>query len=364
MTKMLPSSFSGPVSSVFGDLPKNDKLSTGIAASYPILRIKGKVWAITRGGNEPHVLMRPDGDGPRNSIDVVLLAASQNVSKVWYEQGYVEGATNPPDCFSANGVVPDASSTKKQHNTCAGCPQDAWGSKITPAGKKAKACQDSKRVAVAPLGDIRNEAFGGPMMLRVPAASLRDFANYGDGLDARGYKYFAVGTKMSFDPNEAYPKLVFEPIRPLQDHEAHDVVDLRKSAAVTAILAEDIGGTREEPDPAPMVLPDTFPQRAAPPVTPQVTTPLPPAPSPVVPAPVIPAPVAPVTPVMGNDGFGGASPKPAAAPPLKPVVRKPPVAAVSPPPLNSPPAPEEAVVTGSFEDSLDAQLEDLLPGAA
>ena len=110
---------------------------------------------------------------------------------------------------------------RSRTTTCAGCPQNAWGSRITPAGKKAKACADSKRVAVSPLGDIRNEAFGGPMMLRVPAASLVDFANYGDGMDARGYQYYAVGTKMSFDSAEVYPKLVFEPIRPLNRRRRH-----------------------------------------------------------------------------------------------------------------------------------------------
>jgi hypothetical protein len=340
------------MSSVFGDdLPKNDKLSTGISVGYPILRIKGKVWSITRGSNEPHVLMRPDGDGPRNSIDVVLLAASQNVSKVWYEKGYVEGSTDAPDCFAPNGVVPDASSPKKQSNTCASCPQNAWGSKITPAGKKAKACQDSKRVAVSPLGDVRNEAFGGPMMLRVPAASLTDFANYGDGLDAQGYRYFTVGTKMSFDPNEAYPKLVFEPIRALEDHEAEAVVELRKSAAVTSILAEDIGGTQE-----------TYSEPVQQ-VTPQVTQQAPqPKPAAVVPAAAVVMPV--------SDGFGGAAPKPTMAPQPKPPVRKPQpaVAAVPPPqPLVASAPQEEAAVAGSdtsFEDTLDAELEQLLPGAA
>jgi len=350
MTKMLPRSL-GSMSSVFGDdLPKNDRLSTGISVGYPILRIKGKVWSITRGSNEPHVLMRPDGDGPRNSIDVVLLAASQNVSKVWYEKGYVEGSTDAPDCFAPNGVVPDASSPKKQSNTCASCPQNAWGSKITPAGKKAKACQDSKRVAVSPLGDVRNEAFGGPMMLRVPAASLTDFANYGDGLDAQGYRYFTVGTKMSFDPNEAYPKLVFEPIRALEDHEAEAVVELRKSAAVTSILAED-GGSREG-----------YSEPVAQ-VTPQVTQQVP---QPVQPAVVVPV-AAVVMPV--SDGFGGSAPKPASVIPPKPVRKAQPAAAAVPPPAPAPtPAVESEAVAGSsdssFEDTLDAELDQLLPGAA
>jgi hypothetical protein len=353
MTNMLPRSL-GQMSSVFGDdSSKKDRLSTGISVGYPILRIKGKVWSITRGGNEPFVLMRPDGDGPRNSIDVVLLAASQCVSKVFYETGYVEGSTSPPDCFSTNGVVPDASSTKKQSNTCAACPQNAWGSRITPAGKKAKACQDSKRVAVAPLGDIRNEAFGGPMMLRVPAASLTDFANYGDGLEGQGYRYYTVGTKMSFDANEAYPKLVFEPIRTLEDGEAEAVVELRKSAAVTSILAEDIGGTQE-----------TYVEPTTTQVTPQVT-----APQPARTQPAATTPVAPVT-AVGN-GFDGTAPKPAVtAPQPKPTVRKTqPAAAVSPPAAAPPPvAASEAVagsaISSSFEDTLDAQLDELLPGVA
>ena len=357
MTKLLPASF-GPVADAFGELPKDDKLSTGIRIGYPILRIKGKVWAITRGSNEPHVLMRPDGDGPRNSIDVVILAASQYVSKVWYEDGYVEGATNPPDCFSPNGAVPDASSTKKQNNTCADCKQNAWGSKITPAGKKAKACQDSKRVAVSPLGDIRNEAFGGPMLLRVPAASLSDFGNYGDGLDARGYKYYTVGTKMNFDAAESYPKLVLEPIRPLNNEEAVAVMELRASSAVQAILAEDIGTMQEAASEAMTRLPSVSP------ITPQVTSQ--PAPQPA-PQPVKkPAPVAPDV-MLRGDGFGGSAP--AEAPPVRPspkAVKKAQPTAPPPQPTGSPPAQQEeaAAAAGSFEDTLDAELENLLPSSA
>ena len=293
--KMLPASF-GPVADVFGPVDKNDRLSSGITVSYPILRIKGKVWAITRGSNEPFFLMRPDGDGPRASIDVVLLAASQNVSKVWYEKGYVEGSTEAPDCFSPNGIVPDASSAKKQNATCAGCPQNAWGFRVTPAGKKAKACADSKRVAVSPLGDIRNEAFGGPMMLRVPAASLVDFANYGDGMAARGYQYYAVGTKMSFDSAESYPKLVFDPIRPLTAEEGTAVLELRASPTVAAILAEDAGTTREEPQ---LKLPDTFSQPT--PKSLPMDSPTANIPSPNVTQKVTPVAAVPAVPV----GFGG-----------------------------------------------------------
>jgi hypothetical protein len=355
MTKMLPASF-GPVADVFGDLPDNDKLSTGIAISYPILRIKGKVWSITRGASEPHVLMRADGDGPRNSIDVVILAASQYVSKVWYESGYVEGATDAPDCFSANGVVPDASSRKKQSNTCATCPQNKWGSRITPAGKKAKACGDSKRVAVAPLGDIRNEAFGGPMLLRVPAASLGDFGNYGDGMDARGYKYYTIGTKMSFEASEAYPKLIFEPVRPLNSTEGAAVLELRDSQAVASILQETAGDiVQDAVVEATIKLPAAFPQSVpnvdhTPEVTSKVTAP-PPAVKETKPKETKPKEIKTQLP---PSPFGGSEPATAVSPP-KP---KPTQAAEPTPPPS--PAPV-AAASGSFEDTLDAQIEELLP---
>ena len=367
MTKMLPASF-GPLADVFGDLPDDDKLSSGISITYPILRIKGKVWAITRGGSEPHVLMRPDGDGPRNSIDVAIIAASQYVSKVWYESGYVEGSTDAPDCFSANGIIPDAASTKKQNNTCAGCPQNAWGSRITPAGKKAKACADSKRVAVSPLGDIRNEAFGGPMLLRIPAASLADFGNYGDGMDARGYKYFTIGTKMSFVASEAYPKLAFEPIRPLNRDEGIAVLELRESQAVQSILAEGSDLAQEAVVEATIKLPPTFPQSAPsvehkPEVTSKVTPPPPPpatekpkeTKAKTTPLPPQPSPVD----FPKTDGFGGSEPAKAPAPQPKPKR-----AQAAPPPTTVQQQPPEAPVTaaaGSFEDTLDAQIEELLP---
>jgi hypothetical protein len=352
MTKMLPASF-GPISAVFGNDTSDDKLSSGIAISYPILRIKGKVWAITRGGNEPHVLMRADGDGPRNSIDVVILAASQYKSKVWYEKGYEEGSTASPDCFSNNGIVPDASSIKKQNPTCSGCKQDAWGSRVTPAGKKAKACNDSKRIAVSPLGDIRNEAFGGPMLLRVPAASLTDLGNYGDGMKARGWDYWTIGTKLSFAAEEAYPKLVFEPIRPLVDDEAHAVLELRASQAVTSILQE--GSEEAVVEEAAIQLPPAFTRKVEAPVTPEVTPPSPPpAASATTPLPPKPSPVTrpPVT-----DGFGGEPSKASSASPAKP---KRAATVVPPPPTVQPPVQEVAADT-SFEDSLDAQIEELLP---
>ena len=236
MNAIVPTNF-GPISGRFSNTPKEDDLSAGVQTGFGIVGYKGKVWSTRYRGSED-VMMREDGDGPRNSIEVVILKASSHVSKIWYQNGYIEGSTAAPDCFSTNGVVPDPGSKTKQSNTCATCPMNAWGSRITPAGKQGKACSDSKRLAVVPLHNIPNEGLGGPMLLRVPAASLRDLAGYGEKMQALGYPYYSIGTRVSFDAAEAYPKFVFGAIRPLSDAEADKVLEMRDSPAVARILAE------------------------------------------------------------------------------------------------------------------------------
>lgn len=234
----LPKGF-GAVSSVFGgtNTGTNDELGAGVNASYGIIGYKGKVWS-TRFGGVDTPMMREDGDGPKNSIEVVLVKASPAISKIFYKNGYVEGSNAAPDCWSANGQAPDASVQNKMHTTCADCPMNAWGSRVTDAGKQGKACSDSRRVAIVPVADIDNELFGGPMLLRIPAASLKDLKAYGDLLNSYQYPYYAVATRISFDPKEAYPKFVFGAIRPLTDDEARKIVALRDDKRVATVLAE------------------------------------------------------------------------------------------------------------------------------
>lgn len=249
MSNIIPANF-GQVSTKFAQVPVQDDLSSGIQSSFGLIGYKGKVWSIRYRGNEIP-LMRDDGDGPRGSIEVVILKSSQHVSKIWYEHGYVEGSNSAPDCFSNNGVTPEPTSAKRQSDTCALCPHNQWGSRVTPAGKAGKACSDSKRLAVVPELDIMNEAFGGPMLLRVPAASLQDLAGYGQKMRQMGYPYYAVATRIKFDPTEAYPKFTFGAIRPLNDQEADQVLAIRDGHTVERILSENEFATSAGAEAAP-----------------------------------------------------------------------------------------------------------------
>lgn len=245
-TELIPQNF-GAISTKFQQAPPVDDLSSGIQSSFGLIGYKGKVWSIRYRGEERQ-LMRDDGDGPRGSIEVVILKASTHISKIWYEQGYVEGSNAAPDCFSNNGIAPEATSAKPQCASCAICPHNQWGSRVTPAGKSGKACADSKRLAVVPLADLNNEVFGGPMLLRVPAASLQDLAGYGQKMQQMGYPYFSIGTKIAFDPAESYPKFILNGLRPLDDGEADIVLGLRDSHTVQRILSEnEFGGTAGVP---------------------------------------------------------------------------------------------------------------------
>ena len=327
---MIPNNF-GAVSTRFAASSQEDNLSAGVSSGFGIISYRGKVWRTKFRGEETS-LMREDGDGPRSSIEVVILKAANHLSKIFYKDGYKEGSTESPDCFSTNGLTPDINSKAKQANTCATCPMNAWGSRITPAGKPGKACSDSKRTVVVPLADMDNEVFGGPMLLRIPAASLQDLAQYGQKMSALGYPYYAIGTRISFDVKEAFPKFVLSPIRPLSDTEADHILALREDPRVARILSE----TEIVSEPAaPAQVASVFEQPA-------------PAPKVAAPKPVAPKPA----PLPEHDEETG---EVVEAAPKRSYKKTPaPVAA-------APVEEEDAPTSTSFDDELDAQLDGLLP---
>lgn len=247
----------------------NDELSSG-TSSFARLGIKGKVWSVKYNGQETPMLSS-DGD-PLPSMEFVIVASAAGKSKTWYEKGFNPDNREAPDCFSNNGVKPDPASKKKQNEICATCPRNQFGSKINEQGvaTKGKACGDYKTLAVVPATNLRNELYGGPILLRVPGGSLKDLDFYATKLKGLGYPYYEVVTKIRFDPKEAYPKLVFQEMRVLEPEEFDIVKDLRQDPRTVRILGESIGEASDGDTPAPP---------AAPPLPPRVTPP-PPAPSP------------------------------------------------------------------------------------
>lgn len=226
-----------------GKLPSFLKNKAALAASeltanvgtggFPVMSIKGKQFTLVKSG-ERETLMNPnDQDEVATSINVVILKANPNLSKVWYAKGYVEGSDAKPDCFSNDGIAPDPSAEKPQAKKCSVCPKNEWGSKVTEDGKKGKACADSRRLAIANV-----DAIDDPILLRAPAATLKPLAEYGSELAKRGVPYNAVLTKIGFDREAASPKLTFKAVGFLTEDQYEQVTKVADDEVVASILGK------------------------------------------------------------------------------------------------------------------------------
>jgi len=239
----------GPPPARFAGQKLTDEFTSNIETSFGMIGYKGKVWSVRfRDKNVP--MMREDEpDTPCSAIEVIFIAASRFKSKVYYPH-YTEGSSEKPTCYSSTAITPDPNAQEPQASACAACKRNVMGSGTNGRGK---ACSDSKRMAIVPANDIENIRYGGPMLLRVPAGSLNAFGIYADQLQKSGYPLFAVVTRVSFEPKEAYPKFRFTPLRVLTDEEIDQIVALRDNLQVKRILAE---GVENEAAPAEEHAPD------------------------------------------------------------------------------------------------------------
>ena len=224
----------------------NSELTSHAGGGFPIISIKGKVFAVVRDG-ERTVLPNPkDPDSPATSIDVVIVKANKGTSKVFYAGGYSEGGdSKKPDCFSNTGDRPDPSVKSPQSKSCATCQHNQWGSRTGENGGKGKACQDSVRIAIAAPTMLND-----PMLLRVPPASIRALGEFGTACAKRNIPYNAVVTKLGFDMESPTPKLTFRPIGMLDDKGFAQVQDIANGDTVASILGK-VGSPQPEAIAAP-----------------------------------------------------------------------------------------------------------------
>jgi len=220
-------------------------LDAGVTLGFGKVTCKGGKWGIRYQG-ETRMLRRfndqGQDDGPSPFLDVVIVNAAEHSSKVWYEGKYTEGDSAPPDCSAGNGIVPDASSPKKQSETCALCQWNKWGSAVRGDGtvSKGKACADHKRLVVVPVQDIENTVYGGPMLLDVPPTSLKKLGPYRRMLAEAGFPFYGVWTRISFAEQSAFPLFEFDAQRQLTDEEATKVLKMQDDPLVERILNSEV----------------------------------------------------------------------------------------------------------------------------
>lgn len=267
----------GQVSTAFQGvhLPQQ-RLDDGVSAGFAKVSYKGSKWGIKYQGQYNPVQARmPDGTIIQSPfLDVVILRAAGHPSKAWYEGLYAEGDSAPPDCWSTNGFKPDVGVPKIQSPTCVGCQWNVWGSKVnrdTGEATRGKACMDSKRLAIVPVGDIENKYYGGPMMLSVPPTSLKRLGPYQNALEANGFHYTQVWTRLQFEPQSAYPLFTFDAMSALNDAQAQQVVKMLNHPLIERILNTELRTAEAWDEPAPVSqvqVPQGAPTQASQPVRP------------------------------------------------------------------------------------------------
>ena len=239
------------------------EFSGNVQSGFPVLKYRGKTWRVTKGGEE-QVYTNEEGDAIQN-VKLVLIKSNESLSKTYYKNGYEEGSQDKPDCWSAGGVSPDPNVPKPVASKCQGCPMNAWGSRTNKeTGKKQKACQDVRRMAVIMEHELEAVAEGEKdfedaevMLLRVPGGSLNPLKDYVEQklLPKGGLLPFMLVTRVGFEVDAAYPKFTFKAARFLDEDEFGTVVEFRDSAIVKRILDESAeladGESTEEDDDEP-----------------------------------------------------------------------------------------------------------------
>ena len=129
---------------------------------------------------------------PGNQIGAIILDTV--MENVFYEGAYDPDQTSPPTCFafgrSDETIAPHETVVARdqaQHETCAGCPMNAWGS----ADKgKGKACSNRRRLALIAAGEWAKDgtftAYDDPKhfsktdigMMKLPTMSLAGYATF------------------------------------------------------------------------------------------------------------------------------------------------------------------------------------------
>jgi hypothetical protein len=254
-------------------------------ATIPSLGVKGKVWAISLNGETTNLTKEVDGDEvPLSVMRVVVLDYAQRRGRSYYEGNYDPANTSKPKCWSDDGISPSTGVAEPQASKCASCPMSVKGSKITDTSKATTACAQHRILVVVPANKLDFAA------LRFKIAVTSDYDGQSPELEAQGWYAFnnlldlmrskgvqhtaALVIKMKFDPNAAYPKVIFSPDRWLSDAELAVVRDRVKSDEVKNLLAgvftdaavtepeAPVALTRATPAAAPAKAPKAAPAKA------------------------------------------------------------------------------------------------------
>ena len=189
------------------------------------ISIEGGAFREFVGGKEVRV-------SEERSMKVILINAAPT-SRMFFKGTYVKGAKTKPTCWSSDTQAPDAAvpTDQRQAKFCKDCKQHIKGS----GQGDTRACRFQQRIAVALDGELQKEDV---YQITLPATSVFGDAEgkkmplqaYGRHLKAYNTPAISIVTEMRFDIDSATPKLIFKPVRALEEHELKAALEMRDHA--------------------------------------------------------------------------------------------------------------------------------------
>jgi hypothetical protein len=178
----------------------------------------------------------------KGNLDVVIVNASPKVGRIFYAKAWTpDSEPSAPDCFSNDGIGPDAGSTAPQASRCDTCAQNIKGS----GQGTSKACRYSRRIAVALVEDFGTSLQGEVYQMNLASKSLfgdgagdntHTFENYTKYLANNGKSLDYVVTQLSFNENNDNQSVLFTPTRFINKEEFNVTSEVAKKPEVQKLV--------------------------------------------------------------------------------------------------------------------------------
>ena len=189
-----------------------DDLTKSLAGNTGLKRIsiRGGVFRMMVNGEEI-------AKNENRAMNVVIVNGGRHISRQFYAGKYVAGESSAPDCWSNDGITPDASIDEPQAKTCESCQQNIKGS----GQGDSRACRYQQRLAVLLADDIDGDVF----QLVLPSKSIfgrgdldkMPFQQYAKYVGSQGKSINTLITEVRLDSDSDTPKLTFKPVKYLTE---------------------------------------------------------------------------------------------------------------------------------------------------
>lgn len=219
---------------------KRDRLKAALTegasggVSYPRISIRAARFRLVRGSEETVL--------DSSVLSAIIIGVNPRNSKSYYTEAWTPDAESAaPPCFSLDGIRPHPDAQDPQHDLCATCEKNAFGSATNAMGNPIKACSDRRRLALVSADDPDGEVF----LLQVTPAALSSFRAYQKELAGLDLGPMDVITHVYFDPKASYPKLMFRFGGYLDEDTSDKILDRCETDLVLEITGQKLPGSIE-----------------------------------------------------------------------------------------------------------------------